>query len=130
MNEPPLVLIVDDEAYFCEVFSTKLNAVGFRTETAENGKQALVKAKNLKPDLILMDVRMPVMGGIEAMEKLKEDPATKDIKIVFLTVLGESDVDMQEIDKKISKEVGAIGYIKKTENLDSIIEQIKQYISQ
>ena len=127
MNQPPLILVVDDEENFREIFSIKLNSLGFRVETAEDGRQAIQKAKNLKPDLILMDVRMPVMDGIEAATKLKEDTTTKDIKVVFLTVLGESEADRQEIDKRLSKEIGAAGYIKKSDNLDVIIEQVKQF---
>jgi two-component system alkaline phosphatase synthesis response regulator PhoP len=128
MNQPPLILVVDDEENFREIFSIKLNSLGWRVETAEDGRQAVQKAKNLKPDLILMDVRMPLMDGIEAATKLKEDAATKDIKIVFLTVLGEAGEDRQEIYKRLSKEIGVAGYIKKSDNLDVIIERVKQFL--
>ncbi len=85
MDETPLILIVDDEAAFREIFSAKLGADGYRVETAENGEIGLAKAKALKPSLILMDVRMPVMDGPTAVLKLREDPETKDIKVAFLT---------------------------------------------
>lgn len=128
MNQPPLILIVDDEVYFREIFSTKLQAAGFRTEVAEDGRRGVARAKELKPDIILMDVRMPVQNGIDATLELKQEPTTKEMKIVFLTNLGESQTDMQEIDKRLSAELGAAGYIKKSEDLNAVVEQIKKFL--
>lgn len=59
MADQPLILIVDDEENFREIFSAKLTAAGFRTETADGGEAAIAKAVIVKPDLILMDVKMP-----------------------------------------------------------------------
>ncbi len=129
MDQPLLVLVIDDEANFLEILKAKLTAAGLRVETAENGREGIQKAKALKPDLILMDVKMPEMDGIAAVSELKRDPETKDLKIIFLTNLGEAQADMQEIDEKFSLNVGAMGYIKKTDDLDSIVQRVKSFLA-
>ena len=129
MNQSALVLIADDEEYFREIFSLKLEALGYRVAMAENGEQAVAKAKELKPNLVLMDVQMPGSGGIEALMKLREDPKTKDMKIIFLTGLGEdSSAKVQQTDKKFASEVGADGYIRKTDDLNVIMSKIVSYL--
>ena len=101
---------------------------GFRVETAGSGREGIQKAKDLKPDLILMDVKMPEIDGITVVSELKRDPATKDLKVIFLTNLGESDTAMREIDEKFSLDVGATGYIKKTDDLDSMVLRVKAFL--
>lgn len=128
MTDSPLILIVDDEPAFREIFSAKLNADGFRTETAENGQIGVEKAKELKPDLVLMDVKMPVMDGPSAVLALRADPETKNMKIAFLTSLGDPRLEMQEINRKFSEDFGAQGYLKKTDDLDSLNETIKGFL--
>jgi len=127
-DRQPLILIVDDEPDFLEIFGTKLGASGFRVETAGSGEEGIKKAKSLKPDLTLMDVKMPGISGAEALLKLKEDPETKDLKVVFLTGLGDPSAEMQEINRRLSAEIGAQGYIKKTENLDTIVDQVRSFL--
>ena len=128
MSEQPLILVVDDEAEFRDIFSTKLGSVGYRVETAQNGAEGIEKAKRLKPALILMDVNMPIMDGATAVLKLREDPdpAIQAIKIAFLTNLGEPRLAMP--DEKYSEDFGAQGYLRKTDNLESLVEKIKGFI--
>jgi len=73
-----------NEENFREIFSTRLSAEGFRTETAQNGKQAVEFAKRDHPDLILMDVKMPEMDGIEAFMRLQGDSQMQGVRILFL----------------------------------------------
>ncbi|MBI2033787.1 MAG: response regulator [Candidatus Liptonbacteria bacterium] len=127
MNQPPLILLVDDEADFLEIFYTKLRAAGFRVETAESGEKAIEAAKKLKPDLILMDMKMPKMNGAQVMMKLKEDPETKDIKVVFLTNFGDPRTEMEEIDRKFSRDLGAMDYLRKTSDLDEVVQKIQTF---
>jgi CheY-like chemotaxis protein len=129
MAEQKLILIVDDESDFREIFRIKLSAAGFRIETAENGEVALAKAKALKPDLILMDVRMPVIDGPTALLKLRDDPEIKDIKVVFLTSLGDPQEDMQQINSTISKDFGAQGYLRKTDDLNHLSDEVKKILA-
>jgi CheY-like chemotaxis protein len=128
MADQPLILIVDDEADLREIFSMKLRSAGFRVETAENGQQGVEKAKALRPDLILMDVKMPVLDGAAAVLKLREDPATKDTKVAFLTSLGDPQTEMQQLNAKFSADFGAQGYLKKTDDLESLLGKIKGFL--
>jgi CheY-like chemotaxis protein len=126
--EQKLILVADDEAAFREIFTAKLTADGYRVETAENGEVALAKAKALKPDLILLDVKMPVMDGPTALLKLRDDPEIKDIKVVFLTSLGDARQEMQDMNRTISKDFGAQGYLKKTDDLNHLGDEIKKLL--
>ncbi len=129
MPNQPVILIVDDDPAFREIFSTKLSSEGYRTETAEDGKVAIEKTKQLRPDLVLMDVNMPVMDGATATLKLREDPDTKNTKVAFLTSLGDPRLDMEQLNMKFSEDFGAQGYLKKTDDLDRLAEQIKKFLT-
>jgi CheY-like chemotaxis protein len=129
MNQPPLLLVVDDEPSFREIFSLKLGNAGFHVETAENGSQGIEKAKALKPDLILMDVQMPGLNGVETMMELKEDGDLKHIPLFFLTNLGDAKTETQRLNDKFSQEVGAAGYLKKTDDLDTLVMKVKAFLA-
>jgi diguanylate cyclase (GGDEF)-like protein len=79
------VLVVDDSKGARMVISKEMLSNGFKVLMAENGKEALEMAKELKPDIITMDVEMPVMNGFEACRKLKDDPATREIPVVMIS---------------------------------------------
>ena len=128
MAEQPLILVVDDEPDFREIFGAKLAAEGYRVETAENGQLGLEKMAKIKPDLVLMDVKMPVMDGATAVLKMKDDSKLRDIKVAFLTSLGDPRLEMQEINKHFSSEFGAQGYLKKTDDLETLVEKIKGFL--
>ena len=82
------VLVVDDEPFFIEVFTQKLGMAGFDVCSAKNGAEAVVKAKAEKPDLIIMDVMMPVMSGFDATQSIRADHATENIPIIVFTARG------------------------------------------
>ena len=124
----PLVLLVDDEPDIISILSTKLEAAGMRVVSASNGQEAIDTAKKEKPDLIVMDVRMPVMSGTEAVTKIKEDPALKDTKVVFLSNFGEEEEINAWIDQKFAREMGAMDYMKKSEDLGKIVAKIQQLL--
>ena len=83
------ILIIDDEADIRDILSYNLKKEGYGVLTAENGKHGIEIAKKNIPDLILLDIMMPEMDGIEACELLKADNETKDILICFLTARSE-----------------------------------------
>ena len=128
--DAPLILIVDDEPDFREIFSAKLSASGFRTETADGAEAGIAKAKAMKPDLVLLDVKMPEVDGPTAAMRLKEDPATKDMKIAFLTNFGDPDSKFYAVDDKFSKEFGVAAYFKKTDDLDLLVRRVKNMFGQ
>jgi CheY-like chemotaxis protein len=85
------VLIVDDEECIRESMSYILGELGFAPEEANNGKEALDKVSQKRPDVIILDVAMPVMDGIETCKRLRENPDTRDIPVVFLS--GQAHID-------------------------------------
>ncbi len=81
------ILIVDDEKEALFILEKELTARGYSVIAADNGSDALNLAKSEYPDLIILDIWMPEMDGAEVAAKLKEDPKTKDIPVIFLTCL-------------------------------------------
>ena len=106
-QDKKLVLIVDDTPTNVAVVSGVLKD-SYRTKVATNGEKALAIATAAeKPDLILLDVMMPGMDGYEVCRRLKDNPATRDIPIIFLTAKTE------EVDEEKGFDVGAVDYIHK-----------------
>ncbi|QNJ97217.1 response regulator transcription factor [Constantimarinum furrinae] len=83
------ILLVDDEPDILEIVGYNLTSEGYQVFTAENGAKAISQAKKHKPHLIILDVMMPVMDGIEACEKIRAIPELSDTVITFLTARGE-----------------------------------------
>lgn len=79
------ILIAEDHADNREMLTRRLERRGYEVHTAENGQEAVERAQSLTPDLILMDISMPVMSGLEATRALRKLPATRTIKIIALT---------------------------------------------
>ena len=79
MADQPHILIIDDERQFIDIFSSKLSAAGFKVEAALSGAEGIEKARTMKPDLILLDVKMPGMSGAETLLKIQEDEALNNI---------------------------------------------------
>lgn len=101
----PKILLIEDEPLLLQLFEKKLKLEGFEVEIAQRGQTGLEKAKSFQPDLILLDILMPGMDGFEVMKRLKADPATKKIPVVFLTNLSRDEGDVSK-----GLEMGAIGY--------------------
>jgi len=106
-NRPLTVLIVEDDADLREILQAEFELEGLTALTAINGSEAVTTARELKPDLILMDIMMPVMDGIEATKIVKGDEQTKHIPIIMLTAAGKRE------DIVAGLEAGAIDYITK-----------------
>jgi len=83
------ILLVDDDKDILEFLSYNLKKAGFEVDTAVDGSLALLKSVTFLPDLIVMDVMMPVMDGIETCEKIRQIPEMKDVLITFLTARSE-----------------------------------------
>lgn len=79
------ILLVEDDPLIYRMYQKLFTLEGFETETAENGQIGLDKLANFKPDVILLDIMMPTMNGLEMLDKLKADEATKDIPVAVLT---------------------------------------------
>lgn len=117
------ILIVDDVMTNVLLLKVLLTNEKFQIATAANGIQAIEQVKNEKPDLILLDVMMPGMSGFEVAQKLKEDPNTMDIPIIFLTALNST----ADIVKGF--QVGANDFISKPFNKEELIIRVTHQIS-
>ena len=121
---PHKILIVEDNENSRRLVRDVLIYHGYETIEAENGEEGIRKAKEYKPDLIFMDIQMPVMNGYEATMILKNDPDTKHIKIVAVTsfaMLG---------DKEKILEAGADDYIAKPIDTRALPEKVKKLLSE
>lgn len=87
----PVLLLVEDYEDAREMYRDYLTVFGYIVETAENGHEAIEKARSLQPDLILMDLSLPALDGWEAARRLKMDPATAGIRIVALSAHAMAD---------------------------------------
>ena len=101
----PTILVAEDERDIRELIAFTLRFGGFEVEEAANGIEAVEKARKLRPDLIILDVRMPKKTGYEACQEIKGADETKDIPIVFLSAKG------QEAEIKQGMKLGAVDYI-------------------
>lgn len=132
MAEQLVALVVDDEPQFLEIIGAKLSSSGFHVETAGSGEEGMKKAKTLQPDLMLLDVKMPGMSGAEALLKLKDDPATKDIPVIFITNFSDPRAelqDIQEVGNRFSRDVGALGWVRKSDDLEKMLGDIRGLLS-
>lgn len=112
------ILVVDDEKEICTVLSDNLYQEGYRVFTAYNGKKALELVKKEKPDLVLLDIRMPEMDGIEVLRRIKK--MKKEIVVIILTAYGTL-----ETARKAMK-LGAYDYITKPFDLFLLKSIVKE----
>ena len=124
-----LILIIDDDPDFREIMATKLKSSGFKVEQASDGMSGLEIVKKIKPDLVLLDVRMPRMSGVQTLAKIKSNPDISGLKVIFLTNLGEIEQEDAWVDDRFAKDDGALGHIKKTDDLDKIVGRVSQELS-
>lgn len=113
------ILLVDDEPDILEIVGYNLSNEGYHVITAENGIQAIKKAKKEKPQLIILDVMMPEMDGIEACENIRRIPELKDTIITFLTARGEDYSQVAGFD------AGADDYITKPIKPKVLVSKVK-----
>lgn len=120
MNKKDIkILLVDDEPDILEIVSYNLTAEGYKVFTAENGAEGVKKAKKEKPQLIILDVMMPEMDGIEACEQIRQVPELKDVIITFLTARGE------DYSLVAGFEAGADDYITKPIKPKVLVSKVK-----
>jgi len=112
------ILIVDDEMYILNILDFSLESEGFQVVTASNGEEALTKALEVQPDLIVLDVMMPKIDGFEVCRALKNKAETKKIPVILLTAKD------REKDREKGEEVGADVYMTKPFSPSRLIGQI------
>ncbi len=121
-EKTPLILIVDDVAKNLQVLGTILSKQNYKIAAANNGEQAIKIANTTLPDLILLDIMMPGIDGYEVCARLKKDPRTKGISIIFLTAKTEP----EDIVKGF--EAGAVDYVVKPFNSIELLARVKTHL--
>jgi len=117
-----LVLIVDDSPTEVHVMKTALEKHGFETNSAADGEEGLQKARQCRPDLILMDVVMPGLNGFQATRELSRDPATAAIPIVMVTTKD------QETDRIWGLRQGAVDYLVKPVSETELVGKTREVL--
>lgn len=113
------ILVVDDEQDLLDLIEYNLRKEGFQVLKAENGQDAIHIAKEMKPDLVLLDIMMPQMDGIEVCDRMREDPDLKQIPIIFLTARSDEKTEVEGLNK------GADDFITKPISTTKLISRIK-----
>ena len=116
MSTQPLVLVADDEPRITKLVSIALGEEGFRVVTAGSGEEALAKAEEVRPDIVLLDIVMPDLDGIEVMRQLRE---RRPVAVILLTAKGST------ADKAKGLDLGADDYIAKPFHPDELAARVR-----
>ncbi len=115
----PLILVVEDEAALVTLLRYNLDREGFRVAEARDGEEALLMAREQKPDLVLLDWMLPLLSGLEVCRQLRRSPETRNVPIIMLTARGE------EGDKLRGLDSGADDYVTKPFSPSELIARIR-----
>ncbi|QGJ69980.1 Two-component system alkaline phosphatase synthesis response regulator PhoP [Planctomycetales bacterium 10988] len=116
------ILIVEDERSLVDILTYNLEKEGFEVISATDGQQGLQRARSRMPDLILLDLMLPVMEGLEVCRQLRADPSTQQLPILMLTAKTE------EIDEVVGFRMGADDYVAKPFKVKPLIQRIKSLL--
>ena len=116
------ILMVEDDVTLSKMYQKKLLSAGYEVEPTYNGNDAVVKAKEINPDLILLDIMLPGIDGFEVVKQLKKEKITQNIPIIILTNLGTSEIFIDE-----AKMLGVQQYLVKYKTSGTeLVEKIKE----
>lgn len=119
------ILIVEDDSFLVRMYTSKFTEIGFSVDVAYDGLEGLKLAMEKRPDLILLDLMLPQLNGIEVLKKLKQDEQTKSIPVILLTNVSEK----QEIEKGLS--LGAADYLIKAYFTPSeVVGRVKEVLKE
>ena len=116
------ILLVDDAPEVLRIFGGKLTEAGFEVLYAKDGNEGRETARRIKFDLILLDIRMPVMDGMDTLKRLKSEEITKNIPVIMLT---SGDLS-REAETALINDLGAAAYIQKGAPFDVLVESINK----
>lgn len=123
MTKNQTILLIEDEKSISEPTKIALEHAGYKVHIAEDGDSGVNMARQLKPDLILLDVILPVASGWQVIEALRKDPATKDVKVIITSNL-DSPAREQDF-----AQYGALDYlIKSKTDIDGLINEVKSVL--
>lgn len=117
------ILVIEDDTFIREMYQSELERAGFEVFAAATGEEGLKILPQNKLDLVLLDILLPGINGLEVLKQIKQNPQNQNLKVVLLTNLG------QEATIKEGFKIGAIGYlIKAAYNPDQIVQEVKNFI--
>ncbi len=119
----PTILLVDDQQENLKLLEDMLNSLGFAVQGAVNGQEALAKIEEFHPDLVLMDLLMPVMDGYEAMRRIRQTPETQDLSVICISASA-----FEETRQK-SREAGFDDFVAKPVTLERLVEILDTYLA-
>jgi CheY-like chemotaxis protein len=122
-RETPLILIADDNPLNLDVLSGTLEREGYDIAVANDGEMAIERVRYEPPDLILLDAMMPGVDGFEACKRLKEDPETRDIPVIFMTALTDLSHKLRGL------RLGAVDYLVKPFEQEEVLLRVKNHLS-
>lgn len=123
MADSKKILIVDDDKFLLDIYSLKFKSGGFDVDTAFGGEDAIKKIRDASPDILLLDIVMPGMDGIETLQKIKDENIARGMKIVILS----NQSQQSDIDKATA--LGVDGYIIKAMSTPSeVVAKVKEII--
>jgi DNA-binding response OmpR family regulator len=123
MDELKSILLVEDDEFIRELYKRQFEKAGFHIDAAMNGADGFALARENVYDLLLLDIMMPDMTGIDLLNKLRQEEKTKSTQVIFLTNLGQEKI-MEE-----GKALGALGYLIKSDfTPDQLIEEVKKIV--
>jgi len=117
------ILIVDDEPNIVTLLEFLMRGSDYEVRVARNGEEALRRAESFRPDLILLDVMMPQRSGFEVCQKIRENPALRDVKIVMLTAKG------RDVEKNRGLNLGANAYVTKPFSTKELMNTVRCLLS-
>jgi len=117
------ILIIEDDPYVLRFYGRLFALGSYEVEMAASGKEGLQKAREQKPNLILLDIMMPEMDGFAVLHELKKDPDTKDCEVIMLTNLSDNDAYRKAV------QLGANGFLIKIETPpEKLIEEVEKHL--
>jgi CheY-like chemotaxis protein len=121
-DKPPVILVIDDDFANRKVLEMVLKRSGYRPMLAGDGEEGLLRAREARPDLILLDLFMPGEDGFEVLTRFKEDVLLCDVPVVIFTVL------VREESEQKALELGATAYVTKPFDVDEVITCISRIL--
>ena len=116
------ILVVEDQADNRQILHDLLTSVGYEIIHAENGEEALAAATTQRPDLILMDIQLPLLDGYEVTRRIKADPALRNIPVIAVTSYALSD------DEGKARAAGCDAYVSKPYSTRALLAKIREYV--
>jgi len=117
------ILLVEDDIFLVDIYKKKFSEAGFNVDVADDGEMALEKVKEIKPDIVLLDIILPNFDGWEILQKIRADQELKNVKVIMLSNLGQK----EEVEKGIA--MGATKYLIKAHFTPSeVVKEIENIL--